>query len=477
MADTDPDTTASTPSDQPDRADAPTESLPSAAPSAAPSSAADTSAPESAAPAAGTPDMSTPADVAAPGAAAPDAAAPGKGVDPKKRPRRRRNKKTRADSGGRSEGGAHRGPTDLLEDGLAALASAYRDLRSRTGGGRLDEADEVEVTLRLPLKRSEAPRVAESLFHEWRDALEKRVLAAGLLVPGRAWCFRSESFDDASSRPDDPRQVLVGYGLEGRPRYADLVTLAIERKHESVDELLAGKEGAVSFVESGASITDGVKPAFEPDAAPHRLVGQAMCGLFASSEEGRRVALTVQVLAHDAEDGRLRLNAHPVSAVDLLDLPDSSIRKILRNYQSTLVQIARQLDGRKAAGETVDVTEAVLPSLREVAHRLSADARNRDRKTEHARERGSEGQRPTQLAFPEARSARDHHLYIDTKEQTVVVVGKKGRVHMFSPDGRHVTTVVIPPKTLRERVSQGRWRQAEPAERGSFREALANNQS
>ena len=141
--------------------------------------------------------------------------------------------------------------------------------------------------------------------------------------------------------------MLVGYGLEGRPRYADLVTLAIERKHESVEELLAGREGAVSFVEAGSAVTDGVQPAFDPTTIPYRLAGQLIAGLFESSEAGRRVALTVQVLAHEAEDKKLQLVSHPVSAVDLLDLPDPSIPRILRSFQNKLVQCAKELDGKR----------------------------------------------------------------------------------------------------------------------------------
>lgn len=369
-----------------------------------------------------------------------------------------------------------RTPVEALEKGLSLLAEAYLGIRQRSGGGRLEDAqtaEEVELRLRVPLKRGNERPAAEKLHQALRDDLEQRVLKAGLLVPGRAWCFSSESYDSDYSRPADPRQVLVGYGLEGRPRYADLVTLAIERKHEAVDDLLAGKQGAVSFVETGAEVTDGVRPAFDPDTVPYRLIAQTISGLFESTEEGRRVALTIQVLAHDGPDGKLHLILHPVSAVDLMDLPDPGIRKILRNFQHKLTQIAKEIDGKRAAGEEIDVAEAVLSPLRELARRLSQDAKNRERKTGHARERSAQGQRPTQLAFPEALSARDHHIHIDNEEQTFVVVGKKGRIHVFSPDGRHVTTVVMPPASLRQRVKSGRWRLAEPAERGSFREAIA----
>ncbi|MFQ5507293.1 MAG: hypothetical protein ACE5F1_21205 [Planctomycetota bacterium] len=367
-------------------------------------------------------------------------------------------------------------PPELFREGMESLAEAVKSLRRRAGWRRVegeDESNVFELTLKIPLRKSEIREVAYRHAHELRARLESEVMANGLLVPGRSWCFNSQSFDSQYSRPEDPRQVLVGYGLEGRPRFADLVTLAIERKHEAVEQLLAGKEGAVSFVEPGEKITEGVRPAFDPDQAPHRLLAQAMIGLFASAEEGRRVALTIQVLTRDAQDGNVHLLAHPVCAIDLLDLPDASTARILKGFQQKMNLLAKQLSGKIAAGEEVDATEAVLPELRDLVHRLSQDARNRARKTTHARERESQGKRPTQLAFPEARSARDHHLYRDNEEGTVIVIGKKGRVHVFSPDGRHVTTVVMSPSSVRQRVSAGRWREAEPAERGSFRDAIS----
>ncbi|MAE75366.1 MAG: hypothetical protein CMJ85_00665 [Planctomycetes bacterium] len=440
------------------------------------------SAPESVPAPAALEEVASPADASTPTSeSAASAGEPRPGRDRGGRaqgdhPPKQRRKRTKKPSGEGGSDGPRRSPTELLTEALQRFRNAYLDIRSRAGGGRLTESgntDSVELVLSVPLVTSNIGAAADKLVRDLRGGLEKRVLEAGMLVPGRAWCFSTASFDSDYSRPEDPRQVLVGYGLEGRPRYADLVTLAIERKHESVDELLAGKEGAVSFVEAGAAVTEGVKPAFDPDAIPHRLVAQSIAGLFASAEEGRRVALTIQVLAHDGEDGKLRLVVHPVSAVDLMDLPDPNLRRILRSFQTNLIQIAKTIDGERAAGKEVDVTEAVLGPLRELTRQMSADARNRERKTTHARERGGEGDRPTQLAFPEARSAHDHHLYIDNEEQTVVVIGKKGRVHVFSPDGRHVTTVVMPPANVRQRVSAGRWRPAEPPERGAFRDAIA----
>jgi len=397
-------------------------------------------------------------------------------ADPPRRKRKRRKKGEAKAASTQEPKSARRSlPRDLVAEGMNALVDAIIGFRKRAGWRRIEGKDEaeLELTLKLPLRRSEIAEAARKLAKQLRHEIESEVIERGSVVPGRTWCFQTGSFNGEFSRPSDPRQVLVGYGLEGRPRFADLVTYAIEQKHEAVDDLLAGREGAVSFVCSGAAITEGVKPAFDPQSVPFQLVGQAMTGLFPSVEEGRRVALTVQVLEHE-QDGRWHLLAHPVCAVDLLDLPDPSVPRMIRRYQDQLNQLAGELVGKRAAGEEADTTQAVLSSLRDLTKRMSAEARNRERKTGHARERQEGGQRPTQLAFPEARSARDHHLYFDTEEGTIVVIGKKGRVHVFSPDGRHVTTVVLSPQNVRQRVRAGRWRQAEPAERGSFREAIAN---
>lgn len=466
----------------------------------------------------------------------------------RERPKRKRGPKPERGAPAK----ARRQPGELMTDALRDLASAYVGLRMRTGfhSGPVDQG-EVELSFRLPLKPRDIPATAEKLMASLRTRLEQDMLAKGFLVPGRAWNFQSESFEDDICRPSDPRQVLVGYGQEGRPRFADLVTLAIERKHESVEQLLAGKEGAVAFIESGKIVTLGLIPTFDPSQAPYVLVGQAMIGLFESSEEGKRVALTIQVLAHKkGEDGKLRFHLHIVCASDLVDLPDPSIHRILKAFQRQLNELANRYAGLQAQGAAApspaagaeaassepaaaetgteavnteatasadaatpaatepaatgaaaaepaaaeanaeqgtapaapaaptapaDPEEMVLGALRDLVRKLSHDARNRDRKTDHARERSAESQRPTQFAFDEARSARDHHLYIDTEEKTVVVIGKKGRVHVFSMDGRHVTSVIIPPPQVRTRVSQGRWRKAEPAERGTFRDTIAKS--
>jgi hypothetical protein len=63
----------------------------------------------------------------------------------------------------------------------------------------------------------------------------------------------------------------------------------------------------------------------------------------------------------------------------------------------------------------------------------------------------------------------DQAILWDTEKATIVVVGQKGRVHVFTPQARHVTSVVLQGSAIDRRRQQGRWREAEPEERGEFR--------
>src|SRR5690606_23451145 len=69
-------------------------------------------------------------------------------------------------------------------------------------------------------------------------------------------------------------------------------------------------------------------------------------------------------------------------------------------------------------------------------------------------------------------SVSDGSLLWDDKEGTVVVLGTHGRVHVFTPDARHVTSLNLNRGAVQARLNSHRWRQTEPPERGEFRMQL-----
>ncbi|MDA0935144.1 MAG: hypothetical protein O3C51_16985, partial [Planctomycetota bacterium] len=99
-------------------------------------------------------------------------------------------------------------------------------------------------------------------------------------------------------------------------------------------------------------------------------------------------------------------------------------------------------------------------------------ARRAGRRTEHATQRVDERVRPTAKAWDDAREAGDDRILRDDEQGTIVVVGPKNRLHVFSPEAMHVTSFVLTGGQVQKRRGEGRWHLAEPEERGEFRLAL-----
>src|SRR5262249_31752316 len=141
-------------------------------------------------------------------------------------------------------------------------------------------------------------------------------------------------------------------------------------------------------------------------------------------------------------EGRVRLRLHAVGAVDPMDLADPAIMQILSRFQRQLDVEAMRLEGLQQNGP-VDEEAFVLPMLQDLARQLQNRTRNTGRRTQHGLERAEEGQRPTSRAYPDAGEASDDAILWDLDQNTVVVLGGKGRVHVFTPQGKHVTSVMM----------------------------------
>lgn len=76
-------------------------------------------------------------------------------------------------------------------------------------------------------------------------------------------------------------------------------------------------------------------------------------------------------------------------------------------------------------------------------------------RTEHGWERHQQGDRPTSLAIQDRETARE--IYLDAETRFTVYIGKSGRTHIFTPDGRHHTSFRTTETGRHERVLNGKW--------------------
>jgi hypothetical protein len=262
--------------------------------------------------------------------------------------------------------------------------------------------------------------------------------------------------------------VFDGYTSTGKPQFADFVTMAIERKDPRIDRLLAGEDIVLTRVTMGRVLRTQQLAEFGGNSPVYKILGQVDAGLFRVLHAAGRCAFSFQLLRGTTLEGRVRLRLHVVGAIDPMDLADPVLMQLLTRFQRHLDDEALRLQGQLQKGE-VDEEAFVLPLLQEFAQRLQSRTRNTGRRTQHGLERSETGQRPTSRAYPDAGEASDDAILWDLDQNTIVVLGGKGRVHVFTPQGKHVTSVTMQGHAIERRRHMGRWRLAEPEERGEFR--------
>lgn len=404
----------------------------------------------------------------------------------KKRRRRRRRRKPGAGGGAAGAPGAatpHQPGGEAAKErrsrrrdsrhsatvAVRALADMAQALLRIEGVDPLAMPRYLDLNLRVPIDggndvRRAAGTAVEQILQRVREVREHEQA----LRPGAVYSYFAGSSEAEGCRPSEPRQVFDGYSSTGKPQFADFVTLAIERKDPDVERMLAGEEIVLTHVTMGRVLRTQQLAEFGGQSPVFKILGQVDAGLFRVLGEAGRCAFSFQLLRGTTLEGRVRLRLHCVGAVDPMDLADPALMQILSRFQRKLDGEALRLEGQLKGGEA-DEEEFVRPLLQDFARQLQSRTRNAGRRTQHGLERSETGQRPTSKAYPDAGEASDGAILWDVDQSTICVLGPKGRVHVFTPEARHVTSVVMQRSAIDRRRQQGRWRLAEPEERGEFR--------
>ena len=120
---------------------------------------------------------------------------------------------------------------------------------------------------------------------------------------------------------------------------------------------------------------------------------------------------------------------------------------------------------------------SVMPVLNRLRSDIVAVFSGVDSRTKHGEYRLRSGARPTSSAFTDATAATDENLYFDAAEKTLIVTGPRGRCHVFSGDGRLITSIKLEPGERESRLARKRWRPMEPDEINRFRQAVSRRRS
>lgn len=385
--------------------------------------------------------------------------------------------------------------SDRLREALRLLAAEVEARIDRHPGGHLvaGRGDALAVALRIPsdLRDGRLEPAVRSADEALDDALSDLVRERSVFRPGRAFCLRCSSPDCVHSMAPEPRQVFAGYGPTGLPRFLDFGQLLLERRDPRVETLFRDSPGLVALTLGEADLCAALAEPFQKREDGFRLLGQVAAGWFrvrAETGVAEPFAVAFQILSVRGRKGRRSLvlnvlgtapGGGPLEA--LYDrLGNIPWLDAVRWAQTALASVERSLEapgqarrqGAKPtqahgapAARALELAPRRLQGILDgLAHRLEKDRRARDRRTQHAEIRRAEGDRPTGMALADLARASAHEVLADVARDTLVVLGEKGRAHVFNREGRHVTSIRYTQGALDKRRARGLWRPARPDE-------------
>jgi len=336
----------------------------------------------------------------------------------------------------------------------------------------------VSLTLSaVPLEAHPSHGRVGDLLKKIETHVRQQVLSRTAFLPGAVYCLRCESSECPHATPPSSRCVFAGYGDTGRPQWCELELWLSRCGDSRLSRLYENQRELVAVWMSAEEIYARLLPVFDDPLHRYRILGQLCAGWFhlpASEPSREPVAVTVQLVRSGPQEDAATLSLNvvgvlpprepssshappqPLNGSHLVELDE--VLHPLRRELATAAVLRRKavVSGHDGSG-LLRLSERCVALLKDAARDFEHRSRVAGKRTLHARERARQSIRPTTKAFDEARTVGREHILADKQKGTIVVLGANGRVHVFSPDGKHVTSVVFPGNVVRARTQKKRW--------------------
>lgn len=379
-----------------------------------------------------------------------------------------------------------RGPAPRIGQALELLQAELRALVASHPWGHLLNGARRELDLRLRLPTTFDEQSLKRATEETHEALWQGIhsLVAQRLTyrPGRVFCLRCSSGDCEHGVPGDSREVFAGYGATGMPRFLDFGQRLLELHDPRVAGLYEESPRLLAVVSTEADLTRELLSPFRDREHGYRLHGQVAAGWY-SLQRVRGgdclVAVSLQVVSSRVGRHRRRFGLNVVGLApgkEPLETVYDPLGEIpwaaaARWGQEVLSQIEDGL-GHPTKVRTGPLKGRIEGLLAGLARRLEKAQRANHRRTHHAEVRRRQDQRPTHMALSDFARARPDEVLLDTRRDTVIVLGERGRAHVFSREGKLVTSIRYSPAAIVRRRENGRWRDATQEEITRLKECL-----
>lgn len=340
----------------------------------------------------------------------------------------------------------------------------------------VDPADGFALTLK--------PSIHEQVLSQF----DELTALHGAFVPGHVYCFRCRTAQCEHAEPSTPLQVFAGYSSTGTPVWKEFTQVLLDSKDDRVDQLYARRPGVLTRVDFGKQLKAEQLGSFGKASKTYAVLGQVVAGYFSDkglrdpdTDEMERWAVTFQVV-----EMRRAMNRPGLALNVLCRFPQGGtlqdyygegggawILRAQRNAEQALRRLERQrVEQEERNSATQRKIMGRIPSiLGQLSTSLERGFVQSTRRTAHSDARRKQ-QRPVQQAVADASGAGSDDLLHDEKSRMVVVRGKHGRFHVFTPDARHVTSFKAKPDTVENRVRRRRWRPLTDVEREDWEQRL-----
>lgn len=379
----------------------------------------------------------------------------------------------------------------LIEKDLADVYYRLVRRRRETTGISGETPNRSTVDLKLELPSAGAPAASSALDgqleRQLRRAAECLADRTAVFPSGKVYCYWCRSFDCKHAEARDCRQVFYGYGATGQPLWSEFTSLLLERRDPRVDLLYREPPARLTLTQPADELAGDHLQVYGRSSGAYRVLGQVTVGYLGggglrpqrkdAALSREHYALTFQaVQGGDGSCGVLlnvigRLPDGQPALEVIEESADPRIADAIATTRRRLAEIALESVPRRRRSR--ERKRRVLDSLRRLAKNLDRIFRQRTRRTQHSDDRRRNKARPTSKAFADALDAKRGSIFRDVEEHTWVVIGPKGRVHVFNDEGLHITSVVYPGDTVRHRTTKGKWLKPPEEELDGFRAALA----
>ncbi len=374
---------------------------------------------------------------------------------------------------------------DRMHHVLKLLTDEVRERIDRHPLGHLlagrGEPMDLHLTIPTALREGKLEQAAREAEEAVQAAVTALLEHGSVFQPGRVFCLRCQSSGCEHAAPSDARQVFIGYASSGVPRFRDFGQWLLERRDPRVDLLYREPPQLIAAVSLEQDLSGDLLPVDQNGGSGgYRIHGQVAVGWYRSPDSNghrRPLAVSFQVISSRPRGQRRRFGLNVIGSgpggeplEHLWDrLGQIPWNDPVRWTQSVLTGIEHQL--AKAPRTPHQVVDQRLDGLvNALARRLEKGARGKERRTQHAERRHQEGDRPTRMALADLARATPESLFYDTRRETLIVLGDRGRTHVFNQDGKLVTSVRYEPAAIEKRRHNGIWRPAGDGEVAALRE-------